>query len=628
MYVIEIIPLRKGIQIDSLSYFSAEEYPRGSLVTVPLRNKETLGIVINTSEVNAAKTALRAATFSLRRLPPQDKVQTLSPAYIETAEELALYYASSAGAVLFSMLAPVIKNGDITLPRTHHVVTTETHTPEVLSAKKDARLLAYRSLVRETFAHGGSVLIVVPTSAEVDELERGLAAGIEDRTILLTSTLPKKKLREEYEALEDFSKPKLIIATLPHSILERHDITLTIIEHERSPYFKMRTRPYLDYRDVLLVHAKHCGRKILFGDLLLRTETEQKRRAEEYLTYGEVPKRIEFKGKLERIEMALKPDGSEPFKLFSPTVIDAIRETKKRKGFTFLFAARRGLAPVVACIDCGFIFRSPESGAPYSLVRTVKNGVEERWFVCGSSGHRERASDTCSLCGSWRLREKGIGIQYVYDELTKELGTPIILFDHLTAGTYKKACFLRNTFFKNTGGIMLGTQMALPYLNKQVETSVVVNMDALYATPTWRLQEETLGVLLSLREKTDGTVYIQTRTKEDGLLREARQGSLEHFYNNEIESRKTFNYPPFTIFIHLTWQGSRDVLKKIEAVVEKILHGYELSLYFGPPSPKGTMTQYGLLRIAAQDWPDKKMSLSLRALPPSVRITLNPDKII
>lgn len=628
MYVIQVTPLSRGIQIDSLSYFSSEKYEPGTILTIPLRNKEVLGLVTNANEVSTTRTAIRAATFSLRRLPPQPNTQSLSPAYIETAKELAEYYASSTGAILFTMLPPEIKNGSILLPHTHHAVHDEESQTEVISAKKSDRHLSYRSLVRETFAHSGSVLIVVPTTVEADEIEHALSSGIEDRIIVLTSTITKRQLKAAYEKLEDFSKPKLIISTPSHSILERHDITVTIIEHERSPYFVERTRPYLDYRHVLLMQAKHTGRKVYLGDLLVRTETEHTRRTEVYGTHGEQLKRVNLPGSLEKILMVDKSDTSAPFKLFSTQVLEAIKETQKKKGHIFLFAARRGLAPVVTCIDCAHIFRSPETGAPYSLIRVTRKGVEERWFVCSSSGRRERAADTCPTCGSWRLRERGIGIQYVYDELSKTLGGPITLFDHTTAGTYKKACFLRDKFYGTKGSILLGTQMAVPYLNCEINTSVVVNMDALYATPTWRLQEENLGLLLALREKTNGTVFVQTRTEEDSILIEAKQGSLEQFYTDEIELRKTFNYPPFTTFIHLTWQGTHEVVKKLEGEVQTILKETNIAIYSAPPSPKGVLTQYGLIRIASQDWPDTKISNLLRTLPPSVRIVFNPDRIV
>lgn len=629
MYVVEVMPLKRGVNIDTLSYFSSEPYSPGTLLKVPIRNTQTLAMVSGVSEVSAAKAALRAATFSLRKLPVQEAPDRLSPALVRTAERLSHLYAAPIGLVLYNLLPELIQNGEIPLPHTHHINATERHQPEVLEANRKERYVTYRSLVRETFAHGGSVLLAVPSSVEAEELFLELKTGIEDRVVVLTSTLSKKMLHEAYAALDDFSKPKLIIATPQHAVIERHDVTLTILEHARSGYYKEHARPYIDHRDTLRMHAEESGRRFVIGDLLVRTEDEHARREERYHTMGEAPKRIELRGKLEVVAMENNTGERGPFELLTPTVAEAIKETRKKKGRVFIFAARRGLAPVVACMDCGYIFRSPQSGAPYSLVRTMKDGVEERWFVCSTSGMRERAAETCPECGSWRLRERGIGIQFVHDELHKLFkGTPITLFDHTTAQTFKKAKFLADTFYNTKGGIMLGTSMAVPYLTRPIDTSIVVNMDALLATPTWRLEEENLGLLLALRESTSGTVYVQTRAKDIGLFNHAKHATLEHFYTEELALRKEYRYPPFTTFVHLTWQGTPEAVKSIETFVTELLKDFKPSVYPSPNPPRGTVIVYALMRLPSERWPQKALRTALMRLPPSVRVVINPDRIV
>lgn len=629
MFVITVVPLKRGITVDALSYFSSQSYVHGTIVSIPIRNSIILGLVTESKEVSTAKTALRAATFSLRKLPQQEYVHVLGETYIKTAQELGHIYPASLGMILYSLLAPEIRNGDVPIPHTHHIPAPEVHTPQILQAQKKERYIAYRSLVRETFAHSGSVLLVVPSSIDAYEVRDALEAGISDRVIMLTTASTKTELKKGYALLEDFSKTKLIIATPSHAVIERHDITLVIVEHARSSYYKELTRPYLDYREVLTIHAKNAGRKIILADTVPRAEEEELRRSEVYSTYGETPKRLELKGRLEIVDMNHPEDSKAPFELFSPAVIQAIKEVKKKKGRIFLFAARRGLAPLVACMDCNYIFRSKESGAPYSLIRTSKNGVEERWFVCSASGERIRAEDTCPVCGSWRLRERGIGIQQVYDELHKLFpNIPTILFDHITARTYKKATFLRDSFYTSKGQILLGTHMAIPYLTQDVDLSVIVNMDSLLATPTWRLEEENLSLLLSLREMTNGTLFVQTRSPQAEVLNYAKQGAVESFYTDELSLRKSFNYPPYAVFIHLTWQGTPDAVREIESSINTILKEYTPSLYQNPTSSSDSPIMYALVRVPRSAWPDKKLMGLLKTIHPSVRIVINPDKIV
>jgi primosomal protein N' len=167
MYVITVVPLKRGITIDTLSYFGSEAYAPGTIVSIPVRNQQVLGLVTEATEVSAAKTALRAATFSLRKLPPQRGTSMLGTAYVQTAESLGKAYAAPLGTILYNLLPPEIRIGEIPIPHTHHVEHKVTESIEVLQAREDERHLVYRSLVRETFAHAGSILFVTPTSFEV-----------------------------------------------------------------------------------------------------------------------------------------------------------------------------------------------------------------------------------------------------------------------------------------------------------------------------------------------------------------------------------------------------------------------------------------------------------------------------
>jgi hypothetical protein len=71
MYVIQVTPLIRGTQLESLSYYSSLAYEAGTFLDVPIRGRNQLAMVVSSELVSATKTALKAATFSLRKLPPQ-----------------------------------------------------------------------------------------------------------------------------------------------------------------------------------------------------------------------------------------------------------------------------------------------------------------------------------------------------------------------------------------------------------------------------------------------------------------------------------------------------------------------------------------------------------------------------
>jgi len=152
-------------------------------------------------------------------------------------------------------------------------------------------------------------------------------------------------------------------------------------------------------------------------------------------------------------------------------------------------------------------------------------------------------------------------------------------------------------------------------------------MDALRAIPSWRQQEEILGTLLTLREKTTGTVIVQTRTTDNDVLEYAEKGHTAKFYDEELASRETFHYPPYQVFIHLTWKGDKKAVEEMATHIESLFRTENIALY-GPPLQEEKVIRQGLLRIPAQRWPDDMIVDKLRSLPPSVRIMINPDRIV
>ena len=619
----------KGSQMETLTYYSSQKYPLGSILDVPVRQKKKPAVVIDTKPASTAKAALRAATFTLRKIPPQDEPRALSPTLITAAKELTRTVPAELGAILYALLPKEIRHGNILL-KDPLKTSTQFDSAEVslLQNVYSERFRIYRSRIRETFAHRGSVLFVVPTAADLDRAEEYLKTGIEKRIITFSSSFTTSKLRQSYKTLEDLSHAKLIITTPSHAFLDRHDITEIIIDQSRSRAYKSRFRPYIDLREALKVTAKLTGRKLLLGDILPRTEDEYLRRAEIFQTEDETPSRLNTNGRIEIIERK-KNEPGDKFSVFYPGLTHQIEEIHRKKKNIFMYAARRGLAPLVACYDCGHILRCPDTGTPYSLFKTEKDGEEIRWFVSTATGRRVRASDTCDKCNSWRLRERGIGIQHLEKEFKKEFPhIPVLLFDHTTATTMRNAKRIIGDFMSHKGAVLLGTAMAIPYLQEEVPYSIITSLDAARSIPTWRGDEELLSLLLNLRDKTTETCFIQTRSEPHEIIDYAKSGHVSKFYDEELTLRESLKYPPFSHFIHLTLQGNAEAVHKEEVKITELLAEYQPRFYHSPTTTKKKAVRYGLVRVNEKDWPAENLMNLLRALPPQVRVEVDPDRVI
>ncbi len=473
-------------------------------------------------------------------------------------------------------------------------------------------------------------MIVVPTAADTQYAATKLQQGIKDRVVVFSPNQTKKDRDTAYRKLADTTIAKLIITTPVHAYLERADLAAIVIEQSASGNYVMRQRPYLDHRTALMTYARVSDRSILLGDTVPRTEDEVKRREEKFFTYGEETKRIAFDSPLTLISQKDKPKPDLPFQLFSKELVTSVERALEARGHVFFYTARRGLAPVIACIDCGFIFRCPESGTPYSLIRTKKAGEEIRWFMSSTSGKKVRASDVCENCGSWRLRERGIGIQSVYDEWKSKMpDSDVTIMDSTTITTPKQAAKLAEEFFKKKSGVLIGTQMALPFLNQGIDISAIISLDAARTIPTWRADEHLFRLILRLRECTNKEVLVQLRTEADNLLIHATRGAIERFYDEEISLRKMLNYPPYSVFVLLTWVGTSSSIIEMGKPVENLLSDVDVQYYNNPNFTDNKVERRGLIRIKSEeDEVYAKTLTKLKSLPPYVKIEIDPERIV
>lgn len=629
MFVVEVIPMIKGPGLSTLTYFSRQNYPFGSLVNVPVRNKIKSAIVLKTTPVSEQKTELRKASFSLQKLPDQVPLGTLPAATLKLAETLFQRYPAHISSILCDLLPSEILTGEAQLSEQAGHKHEYDGTPEILTAVYQERLVAYRSRVRSALAHRGSIMIITPTTISQEQLINQITTGIEDRVVVFSPHQSKRERAQAYRDFEDTSLAKVIFTTSSHAFLERVDLSAKILEEEGSSLYKSRRRPYLDYREAIIESCRISGRSLLLGDTLPRSETEYRRRQDWYLTYDEPTRRLTFPTPLTIVEQKDRPT-NVPFALFSKAVKKRLKEVFSQPGRVFIYAARRGLAPVVACLDCGFIFRCPDSGVPYSLLKkATPTGAESRWLISSVSGRKIQAPDTCTHCGSWRLRERGIGIQAVQQECVKLFpDLPIYVFDSDTIKTKKRAEALLTDFKKHKSALLIGTNLALPYLRElSIDLAVVASYDATKTIPTWQADEQTLRLLLHLRDTTKREVMVQCHHEADHILALADQGRVEDFYTDELNLREMLKYPPFAIFCLLTWQADSVTIKDTDQLVRTALKSVEPDYYASPLAPKTEVIHHALIRL-----PTDKSRLdiinSLRQLPPHIKIELHPDRIV
>lgn len=628
MYAITVIPVSRGTTAEELSYFSALDYPLGSLLRIPLRGRTIPGIVLRVETVRDAKALLRSSDFALRKIKRQTPRAILLPEFIRALETTSRHFAATSGAVLYAylplalreLLLPSTKERSSERPRLRGFII-----PRLYQGLMRDRIDFYRTSVRETFAANGSVFLVAPTIADATRVFEELSGGIERYVFLLHGGLRRTMQRTTIESILTLAHPVLVVLTPAFLSLPRHDLTTIIIEREGSSQYRTPARPFVDTRVFAQHYASQLGGQLYLADLPLRIESVHLRERGEYEEIVTGHQRMQFSVPttiLSRVHEGRQQ--KKPFQAIGAELWEHVQQTVAKGHRVFLYAARRGLSPCTVCNDCGTTVVCRECGAPVVLHR----GTEENYFLCHACGSLRHARERCTKCQSWRLEALGIGTELVGREVEHAGYTPLILSAD-TARTHTAAYRLAEEFSATRGGILIGTELALPYVRKQVSLVGVVSLDSLLSLSNWNVYERIASTLTRLHEIAGEAFVLQTRHPDADILKTVLAGNFSSYYKHELNMRKSLGYPPYTVLIKVSAAGTKEAVVKRMEEARTLLAPFELVTFSRIlRSPGGAHILHGFIRLSRERWPDEDLLERLRALPPSYTIMVDPDSVL
>ncbi|MFA6050658.1 MAG: hypothetical protein WC761_05690 [Candidatus Paceibacterota bacterium] len=633
MRLLSILPIARGIRKETLTYFSAEDIPLGTLVSIPLRKKTVQGVVIGSVSAVEAKAEIKGMSFSVKKIVRHKNDAGLPAFLIEAAKDIAEHAATSVGAVLSALVPKIcLENPDLFFKAT----PAQKHTGyELLAIQADNvdRFDAYKSVIRESFAKKKTIAVIAGTEAAARIASEALSKGIADYTLTLPETTSKKTLSAWQKQAHDEKHPMLLVGTSSLLALLPSSTGTIILEEESSPFYKMRRLPYLDARKAVKEVARALGARVLMGDKLLSVETLARIRDGKIHEYSRIGKRSAHKIQTLVVDMREKEGEKKDFHVLMPDLLEMIRYSVKSGKTLFIYCVRRGLSPQTICRDCSTTVLCDECESP-----VVLHGKEnDRKFICHHCGKSRSALEQCRQCGSWNLVPYGIGIELVEDEIKKATDADVVRIDSDNTANAKEAKAKIEKFLdrekakeKKMPTILLGTELALRYLpDLSVDFAAIPSIESLRSLPDFRTSERVMHALLDVKAKAKECMLIQSRDPKSSVIEQGLSGDLETFAKDEIKARKAFGYPPYMHLLKLTVAGKKDRVKEDAQVVSDRLKEYSPRIFPAfIKSIKGQTLLHILVKIPEEKWPDKELSEILMSLPPSVKIDTSPQSLL
>ncbi len=637
MFIITVTPLDKGIFKEELTYFSKILIEPGALVSVPVRGRDILSLVISTKSASDIKAGLKKSDFSLKKVTDVVHPGIFNPNFLQAAREAAQYFGVSFGMSLKfatpKAILDSLSNKKWPKPKVYQektLIGPAATRPDNLSLQESPseRIGFYRSLIREAFAHGQSVFVLVPTTTVANRLASHLGKGIESYTKVLHSKISDEEIITEWKSALENDHPTLYLATPLFLSVPKKNIGLIIVENEGSDHYEPVTRPYIDARR-LAEYVARAGRiRLIFGDTALRPETIYRTEKKELISAAPLKYRLPAGLEKKIVDMRRPAVEGEKavFKIIGPDIESLVQEAQTRKKKIFLLVGRLGLAPTTVCNDCDTILACTKCDQPLVLYdKKDKN----RLYSCRRCGNEETPTDRCPVCGGWRLSTMGIGTDTVAQTL-RQTKLPIFIIDSEHSKTPIQATKTMTAFTESTqSAILIGTEMALPHLSEQVDYVGVVSLDHFFALPGFRVREKMARIISDLSEIAQKKIIIQTRRPEESIWQYIESGNLLDFYRNEIRDREASGWPPFSVLIKITRVGPESAVEKDMTKLTRLLEPYNPITYpsFGPAA-RGHISLNLLIKIPPTDWPDEELSAVLLALPPVFIVNVEPADIL
>lgn len=182
-------------------------------------------------------------------------------------------------------------------------------------------------------------------------------------------------------------------------------------------------------------------------------------------------------------------------------------------------------------------------------------------------------------CGSDKFMQKNFGTEKIEEQLEEIFNEAKIARMDIDSVRGKQAHDnLIQLFEQKKIDILVGTQMVVKGLDfDNVHLVGILDADNLLSFADFRVNERAFQLMEQVsgragRREGRGEVLIQVSNTNHPVLQYVQQHDYKLFFQNEIDERKRFFYPPFSRVIQLTFRH------KIKEVTEAAAHRFALAL--------------------------------------------------
>lgn len=447
----------------------------------------------------------------------------------------------------------------------------------------------YIHLIEQVLRVGKQVLYLLPEIALTTQITERLKRVFGNRLGIYHSKFPDAERVEIWRKQLSENDYDVILGVRSSVFLPFRRLGLVIVDEEHEQTYKQQDpAPRYHARNAAIVLASLFGAKTLLGTATPSIETYYNALQGKYglVELNERHQQI----CLPRIEvvdireLARKKRMTGPF---SPMLLQQMREALDRKEQVILFQNRRGFAPMIECRTCGWVPRC--KNCDVSL--TYHKGLNE--LTCHYCGYTYQVPRSCPACGGVELMDRGFGTEKVEDDVKRIFPEArVARMDLDTTRTRTAYETIIADFEAGKTDVLIGTQMVSKGLDfDRVSVVGILNADSLLNYPDFRSYERAYQLMAQVagragRKNRQGLVILQTKSPDLPLIHEVVTNNYRQMYEEQLEERRLFNYPPFDRLVYVYLKHRKEeVAEQAAAVLAGWLRAGLGDRILGPDKP-------------------------------------------
>jgi primosomal protein N' (replication factor Y) len=367
------------------------------------------------------------------------------------------------------------------------------------------------------------------------------------------------------------------------------NLGLIVVDEEHETSYKQEEAPRYHARDVAVVRGKMEGCAVLLGTATPSLESYHNAVQGKYRLLNLTQRVDDCQMPLIRIvDLCLARRKEKAAAILSEKLRAAINGRLEKREQTILFLNRRGFSTSLLCSNCGEARNCPNC----SVALTFHRGAAR--LTCHLCGHTAAVPKKCPACSQDALIYSGFGTEKVESNVAHLFPTAVVRRMDADSMTRKDA--YRETLRDFRAGkidILVGTQMIAKGLHFPNVTLVgIINADLSLRMPDFRAGERTFQLLTQVagragRGETHGEVFVQTYAPFHPSIQFARHHDFIGYFQQELEMREHFNFPPFKHAVLITVRSAHEGRARLsaETLVRRLRESLGSEFIIGDATP-------------------------------------------